>query len=130
MTTEALALDTSILVQVFRNDVLIREKVRNIMRIFIPVTVVGEMNVGFYGTYYPEPVKTEFDEFLSRAAIINCDSSAADVYGRTVVSLRKKGSMIPKNDIWIAACCIVADVPLATRDPHFQRVSELRVEMW
>lgn len=125
-----MALDTSILVQIFRNDGVIREKVRNIRKIFIPAVVVGEMKVGFYGTYYPESVKTEFDEFLERSAVINCDSAVADVYGRTLVYLRKNGCMIPKNDIWIAACCIVTGVPIATRDRHFQNIPELTAEMW
>jgi tRNA(fMet)-specific endonuclease VapC len=46
------------------------------------------------------------------------------------VALEAKGQIIPENDIWIAAVALECDMPLATRDAHFQRVEGLTVIQW
>ena len=130
MGTEDIALDTSIVVQAFRNDLSIKSRIRKMDHIWLPVPVVGEMMIGFFMTQYPSPLQEKFERFVTRATIIDCDRSVADKYGELVATLRGKGSMIPVNDVWIAACCIVHNKSLVTRDEHFQRVPDLNVEMW
>jgi tRNA(fMet)-specific endonuclease VapC len=128
--TKEIALDTNILVQYLRNDSGIIRRLEDVSGISIPFFVIGEMMVGFYYTAPPEAARKDFESFLSDVKILECNRSVADKYGEIFAALRRNGTMIPVNDIWIAACCIVADLPLATRDTHFQRVSSLRVEMW
>ena len=41
--------------------------------------------------------------------------------------LKKRGLMIPINDIWIAAVAIETGLPLLARDEHFTRVSGLKL---
>ena len=38
--------------------------------------------------------------------------------------------MIPENDIWIGASCLVHDLTLATRDAHFESIEGLRITDW
>ena len=44
--------------------------------------------------------------------------------------LKKRGTPIPENDIWIAAACLELEVPLLSRDAHFNLVDELNVINW
>jgi predicted nucleic acid-binding protein len=62
--------------------------------------------------------------------IIDCTTDVAEHYAKLKIELQSRGAMIPINDIWIAACCIAAGQPIATRDAHFQRIPDLTVEMW
>jgi predicted nucleic acid-binding protein len=44
--------------------------------------------------------------------------------------LKKKGTPIPENDIWIAALCLEQDVPLLSNDGHFKNIPGLEVVGW
>ena len=49
------------------------------------------------------------------------------IYAGVFHDLEQRGSLIPINDIWIAALCIEAQLPVLARDAHFSRVSNLEV---
>jgi predicted nucleic acid-binding protein len=51
----------------------------------------------------------------------------ANVYAEIWQHLRRRGRLIPTNDIWIAAQAIEADAVLVTYDRHFLEVSHLQV---
>jgi predicted nucleic acid-binding protein len=46
--------------------------------------------------------------------------------GRINAQLHKAGKTIPQNDIWIAAVALEHNLPVATRDEHFEYVEGLR----
>ncbi|WP_162550200.1 PIN domain-containing protein [Hymenobacter nivis] len=52
----------------------------------------------------------------------------ADTYAEIRLQLKQAGRPIPENDIWIAALCVAYDVPLLSRDQHFEYVSGLRLQ--
>ena len=54
----------------------------------------------------------------------------AERYGKVKARLAQLGSMIPENDLWIAATCLVHDLTLASRDAHFEAVEGLRQVRW
>ena len=39
----------------------------------------------------------------------------------------KKGTKIPINDVWIAACCMEVGGTLLTMDKHFELVDQIEV---
>jgi tRNA(fMet)-specific endonuclease VapC len=125
-----IALDTSVVIQVFRDDVSLKEHFARTETIWLPVPVIGEVMIGFLGSDSFSVTRREFEEFLANSKIIDCTNEVAMKYAEVNVALRKKGNMIPKNDIWIAACCIVHKKRLATKDSHFLNVHGLSVEMW
>jgi predicted nucleic acid-binding protein len=43
------------------------------------------------------------------------------------LSLERKGTKIPINDVWIAACCMEVGGTLLTRDKHFTQVDQIDV---
>ncbi len=129
MSTE-IALDTSIVIQIFDNDPEVRARFRDIETVWMPVPVIAEIAVGFSDTGPLPSQQSDFELFLSSMRVIECTSDVAMKYGAIHRFLKSKGAMIPINDIWIAACCLAENLPLATRDSHFQRIPGLKIEMW
>jgi tRNA(fMet)-specific endonuclease VapC len=131
--SDQIVLDTSVVIQIFRRDPDVEKRIRQVETYWLPVPVIAEMRIGFLARKFSrasQKARNEFDSFVSGAKIINCTQDVASRYADIGFALREKGLMIPQNDIWIAACCFVADQPLATRDDHFQRIPNLKVEMW
>lgn len=129
MSTE-IALDTSVVIQIFDDDPVVKKRFDDVEITWMPVPVIGEIAVGFSDSSPYPSQRSDFETFLASMKIIECTLDVGLKYGAIHRHLRRNGAMIPINDIWIAACCLVAGLPLATRDPHFQRVPDLRVEMW
>lgn len=126
------ALDTCVLIDLFKEDPTVFERIAEIGFLWIPVPVIAEMEFGFPKLKNADPHKKKFDTLLSRkdVEIIVCDRQVAEHFSDIKRRLRKKGTMIPINDIWIAACCTVHGKTLVTRDADFQRVPDLTIEMW
>jgi predicted nucleic acid-binding protein len=61
----------------------------------------------------------------SRVRIIWPDEQTAHHYARLLLQLRKQGTPIPTNDIWIAALAVQHDLVLFSRDAHFERLQQL-----
>jgi predicted nucleic acid-binding protein len=49
----------------------------------------------------------------------------AEHYARLFVQLKRAGTPIPDNDIWIAALALEHDLLLITRNRHFEHVPQL-----
>ena len=65
--------------------------------------------------------------FISNCTILNINSAIAEKYASIRKGLKDKGTPIPENDIWIAATCIVYEIPLATNDKHFSNIEGLKL---
>jgi tRNA(fMet)-specific endonuclease VapC len=55
------------------------------------------------------------------------DSATAKHDARISVALEERGRPIPENDLWIAAVALELEMPLVTRDAHFDRIEGLAV---
>jgi tRNA(fMet)-specific endonuclease VapC len=51
----------------------------------------------------------------------------ADRFGRIAANLRRAGTPIPTNDIWIAAHAMESGAELITLDHHFEHIPGLAV---
>jgi tRNA(fMet)-specific endonuclease VapC len=49
----------------------------------------------------------------------------AEHYARLFVQLKRAGTPIPDNDLWIAALALEHDLQLITRDRHFKSIPQL-----
>ena len=66
---------------------------------------------------------------LARAEILTPDLSTIEHYADIRIELRRAGTPIPANDIWIAAIVRQYDLPILSLDRHFDLVSGLlRIE--
>jgi tRNA(fMet)-specific endonuclease VapC len=124
------ALDTHIVSAHLRGDVVVGARIRENARLYLPVTVMGEL---FYGAYHTEQREKQLQRirsFLLLAQTVHLDGEIAERYGMVKAWLAKMGSMVPENDCWIAATCLVHDFTLATRNAHFDGVEGLRTVRW
>ena len=69
-------------------------------------------------------------KFVEYSLVMPIDESVAARYARVRFDLKRRGTPIPENDIWIAAACLDLEVPLLCRDDHFKLVPGLNVISW
>ena len=100
-------------------------------QIYLPSVVLGELNFGFIKGKRQQFNEKKLQQFISRlrVEIINVDADVARKYAIIYLSLQKKGTKIPINDVWIAASCMEAGGILMTRDKHFEVVEQIETVM-
>jgi tRNA(fMet)-specific endonuclease VapC len=54
--------------------------------------------------------------------ILDVDDDAARIYAEIMVALRKAGTPLPTNDIWIAAIAARKSAAVLTYDEHFRLI--------
>lgn len=122
-----LILDTNVVIDYFKQNQQITFNIKRAERIYLPVTVVGELYFGAYCSLRPEIKKKEIEDFLPTVQVLIVDMHTVDFYGAAKASLRKKGKPIPYNDVWIAAIAIQHNIPLYTNDTHIREVDGLQL---
>ena len=93
----------------------------------VPLVVLAELRAGFLcGTKGRENERI-LVRFLGRdrVRVLYPEEATTHLYARIFSELRSKGSPIPTNDLWIAALAMQHDLPVYTRDPHFERIEGL-----
>lgn len=72
-------------------------------------------------------MKKQLNEFLRRPAVgvLLPDNETARHYSRLFQFLRRQGTPIPTNDVWIAALALQHDLILDSADKHFLRVPNI-----
>jgi predicted nucleic acid-binding protein len=66
----------------------------------------------------------QFTDILN-VEVINVNADVARKYAAIYLSLQKKGTKIPINDVWIAASCMEVGGTLLTTDKHFDVVDQI-----
>ena len=74
--------------------------------------------------------RDELTEFLAvpRVAIVDVTQATGQRYAHIFAYLRREGTPIPTNDIWIAALAMEHGIELLTADSHFRRVPHILVQ--
>jgi len=120
-------LDTSAYVGFKRNNVELVEMIVAADLILFSAVVLGEFLFGFRcGTRFKKNLD-ELNSFLENDAveIASIGKITADRYSRIAVYLRRQGTLLPTNDIWIAAQKMEHGAELVTTDKHFDKISGL-----
>ena len=98
--------------------------------VYLPVVVLGELLYGAGASGRPAENRLRVGEFAGKCTLLEVTREIAERYAELRLELRSVGRPIPDNDLWIAATCMVAGVPLITRDGHFAQLAGLRVLSW
>ncbi len=72
--------------------------------------------------------QTKISEILTYAGnfeLLHCDNEVVKAWGRLSGLAMKAGTTVPGNDCWIAACCVVHNLPLLTHDDVFKPLAAL-----
>ena len=116
-------LDSNVIIEVFRNNSSVDHSLKKFQSLFVSPIVIGELHYGAYASANPQKKLQELSLFLANCTIISCDDTTAMYYGQLKFKLRKQGTPIPENDIWIAALAHQHDLPLYTFDNHFSHLT-------
>ena len=117
-------LDTSAYVGFKRNNTELVEIIVRAELILISAVVLGELLFGFRnGTRFKKNI-AELNRFLEHDSVetVPVGKTSADRYSRIAAQLRRQGTPIPTNDIWIAAQAMEHGAELITTDEHFDKI--------
>lgn len=96
----------------------------------VPVVVMGEYRFGLMGGRLSARSEHVISDLLKVLKPMECDMDTARVYAHLRHELREKGTPIPENDIWIAALARQHQMPVLSRDRHFDAVAGLNRLTW
>jgi len=94
--------------------------------LFSPV-VLGELMFGFRNSNRFKENMEDLNKFLEHKVveIIHIGKTTSDRYSRIALHLKRQGTPIPSNDIWVAAQAIEHGAELITLDKHFENIAGL-----
>ncbi len=121
-------LDTNAYSELSRGDTKILDALSEAERVYIPVTVIGELFSGFRNGSQESRNRRQLKHFLSKPSvrILQTTLEIADIYSAIINDLRDRGKRIPTNDIWIAAHAMDVGAVLISYDQHFDSIAGLR----
>ena len=123
-------LDTNGLSAVVEGDPAIEPLLRKASQIAIPVIVLGEYRYGISQSRERRRYEKWLVEYLPTFQSLNVDEQTTIPYAAIRSELKKAGTRIPSNDVWIAALCRQHSLPLASRDRHFDLVAGIQTLNW
>lgn len=125
----SLVLDTNVLIPLLYDASGFVATARNYDKVIVSATVLGEYRAGLFATKAGERNRKALEEYLASPSVrtVPITDRTAELYAKVYQALRREGTPIPQNDMWIAASALEHGADLATRDEHFRHVPLLTV---
>jgi len=126
-------LDTNFIIAVLRDDPQAVRKINSLetsrQLITTSSITIFELYKGIYRS--TKPGKTaDLEAFLKSVSVLDLDREATKTGARILQELQSSGQTIGEMDVLIAGAVIANNETLVTRDEHFKRIKELRIETW
>ena len=95
--------------------------------VYLPFIVAGELRAGFAAGRRTAENERALGQFLATPGVemLLADEQTTLHYGVVYAQLRRQGTPIPTNDLWIAALVLQHGLVLHARDQHFDHVPQL-----
>jgi len=125
----AYVIDTSIYSRFASGEPGSVKMLRSTHEIHFPLIVLAELLAGFAAGARVQRNRHELSRFMAspRVHLMNPDEKTAEHYADVYRLLRKQGTPIPTNDMWIAALARQNRLPLLSFDAHFRAIPGLEV---
>ena len=123
-------LDTKGLSALAEGERALEAILRKAAQVALPVIVLGEYRYGISHSRYRKQHEQWLGEFLPAFRILDVDERTTVAYSSLRSELKKAGTPIPSNDVWIAALCRQHALPLLSRDRHFDCVAGITRVEW
>ena len=94
--------DTSAIIGLLRRDAVVEEKIRD-KKFAITFVTLAEPSLGVLKAARPEAAWRRIQDVLGNRQMFHVSTLTPAVYARVYFDLERHGTMIPINDIWIAA---------------------------
>lgn len=125
--SQRVALDTSAYSHFRLGHRALHDRMNKAREIIVPAVVLGELHAGFRGGRHFLDNAAVLERFLGESFVVVVDMGRdlAERYGEVFAQLKKNGTPIPTNDIWIAAVALETGAHLLSFDSDFARVPGL-----
>jgi tRNA(fMet)-specific endonuclease VapC len=122
-----ICLDTSAYSHFKRGDPHVVDLIDRADWLGVPVVVLGELAVGFRQGKRRHQNQAELDDFLANPVVdvLPVDDDMAGIYADIILDLKKAGTPLPANDIWIAAVAVRHGATVLTYDQHFRSIARV-----
>lgn len=120
-------LDTSAYSAMARGNREILDTVQTAETVAVNPVILGELLSGFsHGTQEQQNLKI-LEKFLgsARCSVLPVIKETAQRYAHIHNALRKAGTPVPTNDLWIAATAMEHGLTIVTLDGHFARIPQI-----
>lgn len=127
-----LILDTNAYNRYAAGESTVLEAIRQTDVVYVSIFVLGELLYGFKRGTRERENRLLLRRFLggAKSRVLEGTEATSEHYGSLKAHLKKAGTPIPLNDIWIAAQALETGSLLVTFDSHFERVPGLRIWTW
>ena len=122
-----IALDSNRYTDLCRNLSEAVEVIETATLVFVPLMVIAEQRAGFAHGSRREKNERILTKFLNKdgVSVLCPDEQTTYFYADIYAYLRKRGTPIPTNDLWIAALVLQHNLTLYDRDSDFDRLPQL-----
>ena len=121
------ALDTNRYTDLTRGDAELKALVGSADQVCLPFIVLAELRAGFSLGNKGAQNEATLRRFLFKPSVevLYPDEQTTHHYANIYRQLRRQGTPIPANDMWIAALVLQHSLMLCTRDAHFDALPQL-----
>ena len=123
-------LDTNALSAMADGEKALQPVLQEASEVALPVIVLGEYRYGIGQSRNRKYYERWLTEYLPTFRILDVEEKTTAAYAAVRTELKKAGTPIPSNDVWIAAMCRQHSLPVLSRDLHFDSVAGLRRIAW
>jgi tRNA(fMet)-specific endonuclease VapC len=122
-----LAIDTNRYVDLCKGIPETVELLEQAELIAMPFVVLAELRAGFSLGRRPADNDRVLRRFLMKdgVRVLFADDQTTHHYASVFRQLRKQGSPIPTNDMWLAALALQHNLVLHSRDAHFDHLPQI-----
>ena len=99
---------------------------RSAQRLVVPSAVLGEYYFGIRQSRQRRRYEDWLTRYLPLTEIAAITSATADVYADIRLELKRLGTPIPPNDVWVAALARQHDLAVLSNDSHFNLVDHIK----
>jgi tRNA(fMet)-specific endonuclease VapC len=124
-----LLVDTSAYAAFLRDHPGVKTAVQQASEISLSPIVLGELRAGFLKGGRPVENERILEEFLAsrRCRVPVIDDETSVRYASIHDYLRRQGTPVSPNDLWIAACAAQHGLMVITMDGDFERIPQVLV---
>jgi predicted nucleic acid-binding protein len=123
-------LDTNGLSAVADGEAELAPILRKADEVAVPVIVLGEYLYGIRQSRHRERYKQWLMNSIRSFRVLLVDEETAACYATLRGELKRAGTPIPSNDVWIAALARQHRLAILSRDKHFDQVPGLHRLNW